>query len=82
MAKGIEKIELNRAGVAELMKSSEMLGLCESLAQKTAGSLGEGYEVSTYVGRTRANASIVATTQKAIKDNMENNSVLKAIGSI
>lgn len=82
MGKGIEKIELNRAGVAELMKSSEMLGLCESLARKAAGSLGEGYEVSTYVGRTRANASIVATTREAIKDNLENNSVLKVIGSV
>lgn len=76
------KIELNRSGVAELMKSQEMLGLCESLAQKAAGSLGDGYEVTTYVGRTRANASIHAVTDKARKDNLKNNSLLKAIGSV
>ena len=81
MAKDI-KIELNRAGVANLMKSSEMMGFCESLAMKTLGQLGEGYEVSTYTGRTRVNSSINAATPKARKDNLEHNSILKAIGSI
>lgn len=76
------KIELNRAGVAELMKSPEMAGLCESLAQKAAGSLGDGYEVSTYVGRTRVNASIHAVSYEARKDNMQNNTLLKALGSV
>lgn len=76
------KIELNRAGVAELMKSQEMLSTCESLAQKAAGSLGEGYEVTTFVGKTRANASVNAVTYQARKDNMENNTILKALGTV
>lgn len=76
------KVELNRAGVSGLMKSAEMLGYCTSLANNAAGSLGEGYEVSPYTGRTRVNVSIAAVTRKAQKDNLENNSLLKAVGSI
>lgn len=83
MAKGgLEKIELNRAGVAELLKSPEMRGYCEDLANRAASGLGEGYEVTSYTGKTRANASIHAATSAARRDNMEHNSLLKAIGGL
>lgn len=83
MADGkIEKIELNREAVGQLLKSQEMMNVCESLAQRAANSLGTGYTVDTYVGRSRVNASITAATRKARKDNLENNSLLKAIGGL
>ena len=76
------KIELNRAGVRELMRSQEMMDVCEGYANRAAGMLGEGYEVSTHVGTNRVNASVAAITYAAKKDNLKNNSILKAIGSI
>lgn len=76
------KLELNSAGVRALLQSGEMMACCESLAKKAASSLGDGYEVSTYTGKTRVNASVSAVSYKARKDNMENNSLLKAIGSV
>jgi hypothetical protein len=44
-------------------------------------SLGEGYEVSEYVGTNRVNVSVHAVSDRAKKDNLDNNSMLKAVGN-
>ena len=74
------KFTLNRAGVRELMKSQEMQGICRNHADAIRNRAGDGYEVDTYVGRNRANASVYAATYEARKDNYENNTLLKARG--
>lgn len=74
------KIILNSAGVRELLKSSEMMSICEEHANKAVGRLGAGYAVSTMTGKTRVNASVYAETYEARKENAENNSILKALG--
>lgn len=74
------KFELNRSGVRELLQSPEMEAICEEYANNALNSLGDGFEVSTYVGRTRVNASIIATTFEARKENSETNCILKAVG--
>lgn len=74
------KFKLNRKGVQELMKSSNMMGICTDIANQVRGRAGDGYEVSTYTGKTRVNASVYAATAKARKDNLENNTLLKARG--
>lgn len=74
------KFELNRDGVKELMQSGEMVAICKEYADGALGTLGDGYEVSTYVGKTRCNASVMATTFAARKENSETNSILKAVG--
>lgn len=73
------KVELNRAGVRELMQSSEMMAVCKKYADNAVGRLGAGYEVTTMVGRTRVNAEVAAVTYEARKDNSKNNTILKAI---
>lgn len=74
------KFELNPAGVRELMQSPEMMAICEQYANNALAQLGDGYEVSTYVGKTRVNASVMATSFAARKENSETNSILKAVG--
>lgn len=64
------------------MQSGEMVNVLNSYAQEAAGRLGAGYEVSTYVGKTRANARITAVSREAKKDNLENNTLLKAVGAL
>lgn len=71
--------ELNRQGVKELLRSDEMAKTLESYASKALSTLGDGYESSTYVGKNRVNVAISAATAKAAKDNLENNSILKAL---
>ena len=74
------RFELNRAGVRELLKSQEAMNVCKTYATAIQSRAGDGYEVDTYTGRTRANASVYAATYKARRDNMENNTLLKARG--
>lgn len=74
------KFELDRAGVRELMKSPEAMSICKEYASAIRNRAGDGYEVDTYVGKTRANASVYAATYKARRDNYENNTLLKARG--
>jgi hypothetical protein len=71
---------LNRSGVKQMLKSSEIMGVCEQYASDIVGRLGAGYEVSTHTGRNRVNASVAAVTYKAKREVMENNSILKAVG--
>ena len=73
------EFELNTAGVRELMKSSEMQAVCEKYAGSALSRLGEGYSMNTFQGRNRVNVEISADTYKARKDNLQNNTILKAV---
>lgn len=73
------KFELNREGVRELLQSQEMMQVCKNYADKALGSLGDGYVVTTQVGKTRVNAEIAANTSEARRENSENNTILKAL---
>ena len=71
---------LNREGVRELLQSDAMLSVLNSYAQNAMAQLGDGYEVSSHVGKNRASVRIEAVTSAAKKDNSENNTLLKAVG--
>lgn len=73
------KFKLNGAGVRELLKSQEAMAVVKSYADAVQDRAGEGYEVTTYVGKTRVNASVSAVTKEARKDNYDNNTLLKAL---
>ena len=75
----IKKFELNRAGVKELLQSSQMMAICEQYAKQVAGRAGDGYEVTTYTGPSRVNASVHAATKEAMKDTYTNNTLVKAL---
>lgn len=73
------RVELNRAGVRELLRSEEMMAECKKYADAALGRLGDGYEVTTRVGRNRVNAEVAAVTFDARRENSENNSILRAL---
>ncbi|KAA9238578.1 MULTISPECIES: hypothetical protein [Aerococcus] len=78
------KFKLNKSGVRELMQSGNMQGILSEHANqvaKVANSSKGGYEVSSYIGRNRANVSVYAKTVRAKRDNSKNNTLLKALGS-
>lgn len=74
------KIVLNREAVRGLLRSQEILDICEKHASQAQSRLGAGYEVNTHIGKNRVNAAIVATTYEAKKENAKNNTILKALG--
>jgi hypothetical protein len=78
MAKQVE-FKLNSAGVRELLQSKEMMGICSSYANSALGRLGDGYEVTTFTGKTRVNAEVRAVSYKAKAENLRDNSILKAV---
>lgn len=79
------EFELNREGVAELLKSTEMQQILSSYAGQvcrncTAGGVGiEEYESEVVVGRTRAVANVRAATAHAYYSNLKHNTLLKAV---
>ena len=75
------RIELNSAGVRELLRSAEMAAICKSYADGIAARAGEGYASDTYMAQTRVIASAYTATQKAYDDNKKHNTLLKAVGA-
>lgn len=71
------KFVLDRAGVRELMQSQEMQDVLVDFAGQVAGRAGDGYDV--YVGTNRANVSVMTATEEAMADNLDHNTLEKAI---
>ena len=71
------KFVLNRAGVRELMQSQEMQDVLVEFAGQVAENAGDGYDV--YIGTNRANVSVVTATEDAAADNLDHNTLEKAI---
>jgi len=69
------RIELNSAGVRELLRSDEMMAVCMEAASKIQSNYGGETELSGYVGQNRVNVSVVASFDEASEDN----SLLKAV---
>lgn len=71
--------KLNEKGVRELLRSQEAMNVCRKYADRALQKLGDGYEVTTCVGRNRVNAEVGATTFKTRKKNHDENTILKAV---
>lgn len=78
------KIVLNSAGVNELLRSPELEAVIEGHAASMAASLGEGYDYSIAYGAKdgRVRAFVKAVSKKANQDNLDDNTMLKAMGGI
>ena len=73
------KFKLNYQGIGQMLKSNEMQNVLSEHASEVRNRCGNGYEQDVYVGKTRANAMVRAETYEAKRDNMKNNTILKAV---
>lgn len=73
------QIKLNSAGVRQLLRSEEMKAICSQLASDARSRCGAGYASDTYTSKTRVNAMLWADTPAARRDNMKNDTILKAL---
>lgn len=71
--------QLNRQGVRELLRSDEVMQAVKAEADAAVAILGAGYEADTHIGKNRVNASVYAVTAAARRDNLQNNTILKAV---
>lgn len=81
MSKKSFKVELNGAGVRELLKSGQMQAILRKEAAKKANAAGNGYKSDVHVGQKRSYANIYPGTYEARIDNLENNTLEKVIRS-
>lgn len=73
------KLVLRSEGVKSMLKSPEIMAVCRSHAESINSRVGDGYEVSEYTGANRVNVSVHAVSEEAKQDNLDNNSLLKAV---
>lgn len=73
------RIELNYANVGKLLKSQELADFLKKEADSRASALGSGYEADIYVAGTRVVSSIYTATPEAVRDNLQHNTLLKAV---
>lgn len=85
MAKNVKYVT-NLQGLNELMTSAEIVGVLETAGRQVLNAVGDGYEMDTKNVGGGGQAWLAATrvspvTAKAQKDNLENNTLLTALGS-
>ncbi len=74
------EIVLHSKNIDGFLKTTEMKRLMEEYAETVQNRAGDGYEVTTYTGKSRVNATVAAVTADAKRDAYENNGLLKALG--
>lgn len=73
------KFVLNKKGVIGLLKSSEMQTVLNEYGSRVASTAGDGYEDGIVMSGDRAKVFVFAHTADAKKDNLKNNTLLKAL---
>ena len=76
------KFKLNLPGLNELMKSAEMQAVLDAAGDAVANAAGPGYTTTGRTGQFIGFSNVYPEDQKAAKDNYENNTLLKALGSV
>lgn len=74
--------ELNLQALNELMKSAEMQAHLGRAGAAVASAAGGEYDHKTYVINWVAVENIFPASEKAAHDNYQNNTLLKALGSV
>jgi hypothetical protein len=74
----LTKFVLNYAGVGELLTGAPMQGIVEDAGAAFAASCGDGYATRSTM-TNRAGCNVFAETDEAKADNLENNTLEKAI---
>ena len=73
------RVELEHDNIQAFLRSADVMALVSGYAKEAAAQLGEGYAADESLQPTRAVASVYADTVKAKRENLKNNSILKAV---
>ena len=74
------KIELNSAGINELLHSPEIRAALIEAGDKVATRAGTDYEAVSFEMPSRSVVRVSPATRKAAIDNSDNNTLLRALG--
>ncbi len=73
------KIELNSDGIIAMMNSTEMQTELWMYAERVASNAGIATNITVQPGKTRASARVATGSKEAYKENMTNNTLLRAL---
>jgi hypothetical protein len=73
-------IKLDDAGIREMLKSEGIVRICEAQANRIAAAAGDEYVAERRSYPERGGAAVRPDTPKAYFENLENNTLLKAMG--
>lgn len=77
------EVKTNWTGLGELRSSQWAADLCNELADEMIARAGEGYEKRQHYTtgpKARVIVNVYADTEEAYQDNLDNNTLLKALG--
>lgn len=74
-------MKLNLKGFRRLRQSPPIKRDLERRAGRIADAAGDGYEMSSRTGKTRARASVITETYEAIDDNARRNTLLRSVAA-
>lgn len=75
------EFELNLSGLNQIMKSAEMQGVLERAGESVARNAGANYGSRVHVANFVAITNVYPENWDARRDNMANNTLVKALGS-
>lgn len=75
------KIEVNYKGVGALLRGSEVREMVDSIGAGIAARAGDGYGKRTHYTKQRSICNVFADSKEAKQDNLEHNTLLKAMGT-
>ena len=73
------RVDLNEAEIRAFLKSGDVQALLKAKADRIAAAGGPGMRASSWIGRTRARASVITETSAARKAEATNRSLTKAL---
>lgn len=73
------RFKLNKSGVKELLKSDAMKAVCREHAAGIQQRCGPGYVVEDRNYPERSGAAVRVDSYEAYRDNLDNNTLLKAV---
>ena len=73
------RIDMNSAGIQELLKSGPVRALLKAKADRIAAAAGPGMLASSRVGKTRARASVITDSFAAKRAEATSRSLTRAI---
>lgn len=75
------KFKVSFSGLDRLRKSDEMKDVIESKTDKILSNLGDGYDKQLHYRSTRLYTTVMAITPEAKRENLKNNTLMKALGA-
>lgn len=75
------RVQIDRKAVGQFLKSDDVARITAEAGRRIQRQAGEGFEVQTSIGRTRARTAVIAVTYEARVAEARDRRLTRAIGA-